>query len=235
MTEDALRHRYQLLLTEQGTGIRAAADAGDVRCARIIEAQSALNKKWNEATAQALITDLESYVDETRNVGWFPAPPSFAAWLVALAGVQPGHDVLEPSAGEGAIVSVLTSIGARVTAVERHLGRRAKLKSRAWADVMVLDHDDFLEMPRGAFDRIVMSPPFYRSGIGDHLDHVQHAQTMLRPGGVLVACLPITTHRSVDDRTFEFRAFISHLCGEWLAVSEQPFAARVVVLRLTRP
>jgi precorrin-6B methylase 2 len=36
----------------------------------------------------------------------------------------------------------------------------------------------------GTFDRIVMNPPFER---GDDIRHIEHALTMLRPGGRLVA------------------------------------------------
>jgi predicted RNA methylase len=235
MTESDFRRRYQPLLYEQGLAIKAAAEVGDARCGRIITAQHTLAKGWDEDAARTLITDLESFVDETRDVGWYPSPPSFARWLVALAGVMPGHEVLEPSAGEGAIVEALVAVGARVHAVERNGPRRAYMMRRAWPDVVVLHYEDFLEMPRGSFDRAVMNPPFARSGLGDHLDHVQHAYGMLRTGGELVAALPITAYRDPDERAFEFRDWAAHLGGEWLAVSDQPFAAKVIVLRITRP
>ncbi|MEY4953491.1 MAG: hypothetical protein RL299_1915, partial [Pseudomonadota bacterium] len=54
---------------------------------------------------------------------------------------------------------------------------------------------NFLEVQRGAlgmwgdFDIVVMNPPFY----GKHYaKHVSHATRFLKPGGLLVAILPIT-------------------------------------------
>lgn len=166
-------------------------------------------------------------VQTGAELGWFPTPPSLATELVQLAGVRPGDHVLEPSAGEGAIVLEIQAAGGIVTAVELDPGRREillrdVLKSRDelaetpdfmnyWRPRAKREgrsglHSDQLSL--GKFDRVVMNPPFCRSGMGDHLDHVRHAFEMLAPGGVLVSVLPSSVEFRTDRRHREFRAWV---------------------------
>jgi len=51
---------------------------------------------------------------------------------------------------------------------------------------LTVRHRDFLECHEdlGEFDAIVMSPPFANA---QDIDHIEHALTMLKPGGRLVA------------------------------------------------
>lgn len=99
---------------------------------------------------------------------WF-TPPALAAKVVewALAGsiTVPGHGakgmrVLEPSAGNGALVLPLVAAGAEVTAVEiddRYLG-----DLRALHGLHTVIVADFLqtEPPSRGFDLCVMNPPY---------------------------------------------------------------------------
>lgn len=121
----------------------------------------------------------------------FPTPPDVAARMVALADVQPGARVLEPSAGTGALL-------------------RALRDSEAWEDVghvwaVEIDHDltqmlgrtpagahtvirsDFLQVAPDRFgpvDVVLMNPPFKDAA---DVRHILHARRFLAPGGRLVA------------------------------------------------
>lgn len=115
----------------------------------------------------------------------FPTPPDLAARMVALASIEPGHRVLEPSAGTGRILDRIPEC-ADLVAVElspdlqAHLFRRyprAKLKS---GDFLARTAADL----GGLFDRVVMNPPFQR---GTDVRHILHARSMLAPGGLLVS------------------------------------------------
>jgi phospholipid N-methyltransferase len=113
----------------------------------------------------------------------FPTPAPLAARMVELAAIEPGDRVLEPSAGTGAILSAIGDRGAAIVAAEIS-GDLARLLAANFPRAAV-HAVDFLECADlGAFDRIVMNPPFSR---GADIDHVRHALTMLRPGGRLVA------------------------------------------------
>lgn len=166
-------------------------------------------------------------VEVARDIGWFPTPAPLAAKLVELADVRRGHYVLEPSAGTGAIVeAIIKHRPSKVLAIEYRHERvevlRAKLDLKDWRDVgaILMDFMDFecvnvraLDLIPATrhddrFDRVVMNPPFCRSGRGDHLDHVRHAFEMLKPGGVLVSVLPAGIEFRNDRRHRETRGWI---------------------------
>lgn len=115
----------------------------------------------------------------------FPTPPDIAEKIVEMAEIEPGHDVLEPSAGTGALLDAVRRAGFGLvqTAVEINYNLCERLKLKDYDDVR---QGDFLEQNGnlGTFDRIVMNPPFEN---GVDIKHIKHALTFLRPGGRLVA------------------------------------------------
>lgn len=121
----------------------------------------------------------------------FPTPAALADRMVQLADIRPGMDILEPSAGTGAIVDAVRRVpnhGCVVTAVEVSYALAERL---ATFDCLGRDHvhnADFLEcngnLGYSYFDRVIMNPPFAN---GDDIRHIQHAVKFLKPGGRLVA------------------------------------------------
>jgi phospholipid N-methyltransferase len=120
----------------------------------------------------------------------FPTPRDLAQRVADMADVQPGHDVLEPSAGTGMLIGAL---GGRmfghnpdcgsVMAVE--INRDLAQRLQAEFPLTTVHCCDFLECGGiGLYDRIVMNPPFEN---GSDIKHIQHARKFLRPGGRLVA------------------------------------------------
>ncbi len=114
----------------------------------------------------------------------FPTPPDLARRMVELADIEPGHRVLEPSAGTGNILAALPTVrpDGQVVAVEIHSSLLYKLEP--YADEIVCG--DFLQQNgnMGKFDRILMNPPF---GNAADIQHIEHARKFLKPGGRLVA------------------------------------------------
>lgn len=122
----------------------------------------------------------------------FPTPRELAQRVVDMADIQPGHRVLEPSAGTGML---LGAMGGRmfghnpergtVHAVEINRQLAWKLQQEfPLTEVHAADFLDFQADDFEPFDRIVMNPPFAN---GDDIKHIKHAASMLKPGGRLVA------------------------------------------------
>ena len=116
--------------------------------------------------------------------GFFPTPrQTIEDELLSVADIQPHHDVLEPSCGKGDIVEAIRENhpGANVTAIEFNQTLQDVLSAKG----LDVQFADFLEH-RGAYDRIVMNPPFES---GADIDHVRHAYSLLREGGRVVAIM----------------------------------------------
>lgn len=123
----------------------------------------------------------------------FPTPRPLAARAVELAAIKPGDKVLEPSGGTGALLDPLFNAdgtawqlgaGGRLVVVEQNLMLAQHLRrTYVAADV---HGGDFLACngELGAFDVVLMNPPFHN---GDDIKHIRHALGMLKPGGRLVA------------------------------------------------
>lgn len=126
----------------------------------------------------------------------FPTPNELAEYMIDLADIQPGHRVLEPSAGTGVL---LGAMGGRmfvepsnVPYTERDqiiaVEINAKLSEHLETEFPLTDVrcGNFLECngDLGKFDRIVMNPPFVN---GADIKHIKHALSLLKPGGKLVA------------------------------------------------
>lgn len=140
----------------------------------------------------ALRSQLRAGVQVVATPQLFPTPKELARRVVDLADIRPGHRVLEPSAGTGAL---LGAMGGRMFGHEPERGtvhaveidRRLAGKLQAEfpltevhaADFMAFQPDDFVP-----FDRIVMNPPFTNA---QDIAHIKHAAEMLAPGGRLVA------------------------------------------------
>lgn len=123
----------------------------------------------------------------------FPTPEAIADRMAELAELSAAHEVLEPSAGTGALVDAVARAGgaARVFMVERD-GRLAEALSQRYTapdathcrDVLEGDFLDIGPDQLGRFDRVLMNPPFANAA---DIQHIMHARRMLKPGGRLVA------------------------------------------------
>lgn len=151
---------------------------------------------------------------------FYPTPERLARLCVEMAQIGDSHRVLEPSAGQGDIAALLPVD--RTTCVEISPLHCAILRARGLPTVQA----DFLAWTDAPFDRVVMNPPF---ADGRARAHVEHAASLLKPGGRLVAVLPASM-RGKD-------LLPGHAC-EWSAVFDGEFrgtSVSVVLLAAERP
>jgi len=160
-----------------------------------------------------------SVVDEKKTYQFFATPPSLAEKMVALADLQPNDRVLEPSAGKGAIVDEIYKWRPGVvfacelnpemfTALDED--RRTQMVGHDF-----LDHE-------GSYDKIIMNPPFTA---GQDIEHVQHAYSLLEPGGRLIALTSPSWMPSANSKPKAFRAWLRELLDKGLAVMPEEIPA----------
>lgn len=154
-----------------------------------------------------------------RIPGYFPTPPAVVARMIEAARLEPGLDVLEPSAGSGAIAD---AVKAECPDVRLHLFEiwgtlREILEGKGYT---LAGHDFLDEMPEHAVDRVLMNPPF--EGMAD-IDHVRAAHSYLRSGGRLVAIMSPGPFFRQDRKAQDFRAWLDSLGGEYEKLPDGSF------------
>lgn len=161
----------------------------------------------DEAIAVALATG--DYT-KPQDFGFFPTQPPEVERVIALAEIEPGMMVLEPSAGDGRLANAAAKIvGKENVVLYEFLPKNvASLQDQGYESVTM---GDFLAVPaEPLFDRIIMNPPF-----GNMADakHVQHAARFLKPDGVLVAITGTSYSVNSNKKAAEFREFIADCEG----------------------
>ena len=146
----------------------------------------------------------------------FLTPPEvarrFAAFISDVVPAAEAITLLEPSAGEGALVAaVRAEFNARetvvgITCVEIDEGACQILRERACGRIL---HADFLRLrpeDLGTFTVIAQNAPYQK---GQALKHFEHALKFLAPGGVLAAIVPqnFVAPVEVDSEDIEAGAF----------------------------
>ncbi len=156
---------------------------------------------------------------------FFPTPPAIVAKMVTWARLAEKDSehcrVLEPSAGTGAILDAIreTAPSAQLDAVEVLPINAAMLRRKGYAP-----HEmDFLHWrPEYQYDAVLMNPPFSLDGDPlAYITHIDHAWSLLRDGGDLVAITPPGWQFRSDAKSREFQMMV----GEYGESDEIPTGA----------
>ena len=173
------------------------------------------------AKIQALLSE-EGFHDVKQEMQQFFTPPALALRLVTTLEEMRGPaglgTVLEPSAGKGAIASLLASRPSvkRLVCVEKDPALGQYLASRILRDgephpklEIAVDVGDFLDdecllltRRHAPYQSCAMNPPFTR---GQDVAHVTKAYSLLAPGGCLVAIMAAGMAFRTDKKTTTFR------------------------------
>lgn len=156
---------------------------------------------------QKMEMDLRKKLAWDRNAfnDFFPTPESRADWIASEADIQPGMDVLEPSAGNGVLAEAARKAGGNVDVVELEQQLRDILKEKGF-NVVGSDFDEFT--PDKLYDRVLMNPPFSHDL---DIKHVQKAFEHLKPGGKLVAIVSTMAGERSNKRNQAFREWLNDL------------------------
>lgn len=152
---------------------------------------------------------------------FYPTPERLARIAVDMAGIEDQHTCLEPSAGMGGLADLMKKASGWTHCVEVSPLHCKVLESKGHSFTQA----DFLAWPGQPVDRIVMNPPFSE---GRWQAHTQHAATMVKPGGRLVAILPASA---------KGKDLLPGLECAWSRVYENEFAGTsvsVVILTATK-
>jgi predicted RNA methylase len=168
-------------------------------------------------------------------------PPEVVDRMLLLADVgnlPPEAQVLEPSAGDGAIADKIWLVAPRVrlSCIEPDLRRRDILRSHGHR-VVAETFEEFISLalahgvdPR--FQAIIMNPPFTtREDTKAWATHVDLALDLLALGGRLVAVVPASYEFASTRQVNTLRARVEALDGYYEPLSDDAFRASGTLVR----
>ena len=160
-------------------------------------------------------------IGQKVGIDFFPTPKAVAADMVRMADIQPGMKVLEPSAGNGNIAEAIQAAGVSPDVVELSSSLREILEAKGFS----LVGQDFMDTT-GKYDRIIMNPPF-----SNRLDaaHVQHAYSLLNPGGKIVAIMGEGVFFGDDAKAKQFREWLDSVGGTSEKLPKGTFTDRTLM------
>lgn len=148
---------------------------------------------------------------------FFATPAALADKLVEMAELVEGDEILEPSAGQGAIIEAVLRTGKRVSIVAVEImeqnykalhkmvvGRKIKsVRSIFCGDFMTQKFNSTMGVE--PFTKVVMNPPFTRN---QDILHFRRAYELLVPGGILVSVMSIHWETSTNKAESDFRKWL---------------------------
>ena len=188
---------------------------------RTNEVLTRLGGKWKGGKTRAHLFDDDPapLLAEVLNTGIMPldnpldfyrTPAEVVERMVEIVGDVSGKVVLEPSAGDGAIVEQVVSKYPRaiVHAIEVDEKRADKLRQK-FSGVNVTQADFMAHTPANP-DVVLMNPPFTLQGDKlAYITHIQKAYDVMKAGGKLVAIAPASLKFRSDKRTAGLREFVT--------------------------
>lgn len=171
--------------------------------------------------------------------GFFPTPAAVLDQMFSYVSSEAPHLVLEPSAGNGAILTRLNDLmGGRrhmIHFCELDPGRAEKLRMQGYH---CSGGDFMLHSPGQVYDLIVMNPTFERA---QDIDHVVHAYELLASGGRLISVMSEGAFFRNDKKANNFRVFLNDAKGASIKLPESSFASsgtgvrtRIVVINIPK-
>jgi len=155
---------------------------------------------------------------------FFATPKDIADKLAELANINdPMLLVLEPSAGQGAIIEALLRKEPKllVHAYELMDVNRSILESKFSSSDCVILGDDFMEADSiTRFNRIVANPPFTKN---QDIDHIKRMYSLLRNGGRVVSIASTSWEFGSQKKQVEFRDWLKEVGAEVHALPRGTF------------
>ncbi len=151
---------------------------------------------------------------------YFETPAAVADWLVMLAGgIHEDDTVLEPSAGQGALIKAIHRACPFVVVDCYELMPENKELLQKIDNIRLLG-DDFITECSGTYSKIIANPPF--SGNQD-IDHVLRMYEHLQYGGTLAAITSLHWRLGTEKKCAEFRSWLDEVGGKTFQIEVGEF------------
>lgn len=178
-----------------------------------------LGGKWNKKTKAHMfssplgdrleeIIQTRCYVDVKKKYQFFETPRSIVLQMIQKLELADNMEILEPSAGHGAIADVLyeyvqehsfKNVG--LTCIEVNEQNCLIIKQKRFHVIQL----DFMKYHEKHHNSIIMNPPFSRQ---QDIDHVMHAWHILASPGILVSVVSESPFFRTTEKARDFRELV---------------------------
>lgn len=183
-----------------------------VKVSKILDA---LGGKWDRKVGGHVFKDVPTdrleeviltgaYSSQKQDFGFFETPLVLAKRVVALAQLEFGMIVLEPSVGRGGLANVIAEVVDKrnVHCIDILPENNKSLRGMGFPCAC----KDFLDIKSVLrYDRVIMNPPFVKQA---DIDHVLHAWEFVIPGGKLVSIMSSSIEFRTNRKTTEFMSLV---------------------------
>jgi predicted RNA methylase len=233
LTDRQMELLTNVIIVNDNVAVFGGPQIDDWKSLKVV--MEALGSKWKRQLGGFQFpddVDALEIVDKAKRTGviidpkeadFFWTSDEVADRLVDFSRVNDRHNVLEPSAGNGALVKAIrrAAPGAVVTCVEaldKNYQALTELKpfNAIRRDFLTIGPGEI-----GTFDRIVMNPPFSKRA---DINHVWHAfRHFLAPGGILAAIMSGSVEYREDTLTKSFRMLVEENNGSIVKLPADSF------------
>lgn len=173
---------------------------------------------------------------------FFATPAALAERMVEMAQIGesedlPYGDILEPSAGQGAIIKAIHDATELITVhcyepMEVNKLILSKMEGVKWLG------EDFLQAdPKKHYDRIIANPPFTKN---QDIDHILKMYSVLKPGGIMVALSSPSWTFGSQRKQIEFRQWLTEVDAHIEEIPVDTFkesgtSIRTMLVKISKP
>ena len=156
---------------------------------------------------------------------YFPTPKKIVEQLISLAEIEDNMRVLEPSAGQGAIVVPLLNYTVKIDCYEFNKANfdilaNAMSNLRHIYEVTCEQNDFTTVTPVDVYDRVIMNPPFLKQS---DIKHVTHAYKFVKSGGKLISVMSSSVMFRDNKLTKDFRELVESNGGYFIELPSGSF------------
>ena len=204
--------------TVDGNAVRLPEQLDRKLYLEVAKALKLIGGKWKGGKTQAFLfnqdpTDLLADIagGKVRNLKkefqFFATPPELARRLVMHADLLDEETILEPSAGQGAIIEEINNAGYIPDYYELMPVNKKILDDKIKQKHLNANYigDDFLQHGGKLYDRVIANPPFTKN---QDIDHVYEMYNVLKKGGILVSITSKSWETGSQNKQIKFREWL---------------------------
>ncbi|WP_407491706.1 DNA methyltransferase family protein [Elizabethkingia anophelis] len=186
--------------------------------------------KWKSGKVQGFVfekdpTELLYQVSngEKRNIKkefqFFGTPDTLANRLVELADLSNYDLILEPSAGQGAIIKAINKVSSAVPDCYELMDVNVSILNKSNLRFNLMG-DDFLKHNGKLYSKIIANPPFTKN---QDIDHLKEMYKCLGPGGRLVCITSESWVIGTQKKQIEFKEWLWSVNAEIIDIPRGAF------------